>query len=101
MSLIKLAYTLKELEKVRIELTKPELDEVFKQKAVWHHGLNGEETSAVWKALDVKSALKKAGRHKAPVPEFIYVTNTHRAMSTSKTLKGIIHKYHSFIKGTA
>jgi hypothetical protein len=51
MSLIKLAvqhkYTMKELKENRVEMSKSELDEVFKRKAVWHHGTNGEETSAI------------------------------------------------------
>ena len=97
MSLIKLAqthYKMKDLEKYRTELTKPELDEVFERKAVWHHGPNGEETSAIWKA-QVFDHIKLCK------PEFVYVTNTHRAMATSPTLKGIINKYHNLIKGTA
>ena len=97
MSLIKLAkthYKMKDLQKYRTELTKSELDEVFKRKAVWHHGQNGEETSAIWKA-QVFDNLKSCK------PEFTYITNTHRAMATSPTLKGAINKYHSFIKGTA
>lgn len=99
MGLVKLAkYKMKDLEKYRTELTKAELDEVFKKKAVWHHGPNGEETSAIWKA-QVFDKLKN-GEFSCK-PQFIYVTNTHRAMATSPTLKGIINKYHNFIKGTA
>lgn len=104
MSLIKIAkhrYKLKDLEKYRTELTKPELDEIFKRKAVWHHGQNGEETSAIWKSQDVDRSLKEAGSNKAPKVHFLYITNTHRAMATSPTLKGAINKYHNFIKGTA
>jgi hypothetical protein len=104
MSLIKLAskhYKMKDLRKDRVELSKNELDEVFKNKAVWHHGTNGEETSAIWKAYDMKKALAAdKGKH-APVMKYCYITNTHRAMSVSPTLKGAINKYHSFIKGTA
>jgi hypothetical protein len=102
MGLVKLAkYKMKDLEKYRTELTKAELDEIFKKKAVWHHGPNGEETSAVWKA-QVFDKLKKLKSNDVMIrPEFVYVTNTHRAMATSPTLKGIINKYHNFIKGTA
>lgn len=105
MSLIKLAaekfHTLKELEKYRTEMTKNELDEVFKKKAVWHHGQNGEETPAIWKSQDVHGAIKRAGKHKAPKVEFLYVTNTHRALKTAKTLNKAIEWYHKFIKRTA
>ena len=72
---------------------------MFKRKAVWHHGPKGEETSAIWKAYDAKELGKLRDPSKG-LP-YIYVTNTHRAMAVSKTLKGAIHKYHSFIKGTA
>lgn len=99
MGLVK--YTMKELQELRTEMTKSELDEVFKRKAVWHHGPNGEETSAIWKAQDVKRSIKEAGNKLAPQVKFLYVTNTHRAMATSKTLEGAINKFHSFIKRTA
>ena len=100
--IIKLAsHNMKELLKNRTELTKDELDEVFKRKAVWHHGPKGEETSAIWKSLDVDRSLKEAGRHKTPVQRFIYVTNTHRAMNTAPSLKGAISRFHKFIKSTA
>lgn len=92
---------MKDLEKYRVELTKDEIDEVFKRKAVWHHGPNREETSAVWKSQDVNRSIKEAGNNKVPKLRFVYVTNTHRAMATSPTLKGIINKYHNFIKGTS
>ena len=104
MSLIKLAkynYTMKELKDLRVELTRPEFNEIMDRKAVWHHGSNGEETPAVWKAQDVKKSIKDAGNKLTLKPEFCFITNTHRAMSISPTLKGAINKYHSFIKGTA
>ncbi len=105
MGLIKLAkkrqYTMKELKEHRIEMTKAELDEVFKRKAVWHHGINGEETPAVWKSHDVARSVEEAGNTKTPIRHDLYITNTHRAMAVSPTLKGAINKYHSFIKGTA
>jgi hypothetical protein len=102
--LIKLAtenLSLKDLQEYRIEMTKAELDEVFKKKAVWHHGPNGEETPAIWKSLDVHGAIKRAGNHKTPKAEFLYVTNTHRALRTARTLDKAIKLYHRFIKRTA
>jgi hypothetical protein len=81
-------------------MSKSELDEVFKRKAVWHHGTNGEETSAIWKAYDMKKALEKDKGKCAPTMYYQYVTNTHRAMATSPTLKGAINKF-KFIKTTA
>lgn len=95
------AHKMQDLLKNRVELTKAELDEVFKRKAVWHHGPHHEETSAVWKSYDtdkmsqLKHGLSKEG------PPFIYVTNTHRAYKTSPSLKGVISHYHKFIKSTA
>jgi len=77
------------LKKGRTTLSGDERDECMSAKAVWHHGPNGEETPAIW-----KSKCSKTGK-------CTYVTNTHRAMATSKTLKGAIKEYHSFIKGTA
>lgn len=104
MSLIKLAkskYTLKELKDLRVELTRNEFNEIMDRKAVWHHGAKGEETPAIWKARDVKRSVKEAGNKLMPKIHFIYITNTHRAMATSETLKGAINKFHNFIKGTA
>lgn len=99
--LIKIAkYKMKDLEKYRTEMTKAELDEVFRRKAVWHHGPNGEETSAIWKSQDVDRSIKEAGNNKTPVARFVYITNTHRAMAVSPTLKGAIKKFQ-FIKTTA
>lgn len=96
--LIKVAkYKMKDLEKYRTEMTKAELDEVFKRKAVWHHGPNGEETSAIWKAQVFDHS--KNDRISC-TPQFVYVTNTHRAMATAPTLAGIIKKFQ-FIKSTA
>lgn len=79
----------KKLQDNKVPLTDEERAEVMKRKAVWHHGLNGEATPAVW-----KSKNKKTG-------EVTYVTHTHRAYNTAKTLKGAIGRYHDFIKGTA
>jgi predicted phosphodiesterase len=80
-----------EFEKLKdnqVQLSKEEREEVMKAKAVWHHGPNGEETSAVWKSKNKDGS-------------FIYVTHTHRAYNTAKTLKAAINKYHKFIKSTA
>jgi hypothetical protein len=60
----------------------------MKRKAVWHHGPNGEETSAVWKSKNKDGS-------------FTYVTHTHRAFNTAPTLKGAINRFHKFIKGTS
>ena len=76
------------LKKNKKPLTDEERDTVMKAKATWHHGPNGEPTPAVWKSVD------KNGKT-------TYVTNTHRAMATSATLKGAIKDYHTTIKDTA
>ena len=76
------------LEENKIPLTDEERDICLKEKAVWHHGPNGEETPAVWKGKNSKG-------------EIVYVTNTHRAYNTATTLKGAIKRYHDFIKSTA
>lgn len=75
------------LKASRIELTDAERDRVMSSGATWHHGPNGEETPAVWKAVLGERV--------------VYVTNTHRAYNTAPTLKGAISRYHNFIKGTA
>ena len=54
--------------------------------AVWHHGPNGEETPAVWKA-EVNGKTW-------------FVCNTHRAYQCKPTLKGAINAY-DFIETTA
>lgn len=77
-----------EYRKTAVPLTAEERAEVMKRKAVWHHGPNGEETPAVWKSRNADGS-------------FTFITNTHRAMDTAKTLKGAINRYHRFIKGTA
>jgi hypothetical protein len=77
----------KTLEKNKVKLSDEERAEVMKQKAVWHHGPNGEATPAVWKA--VVDGVKW------------YVTNTHRAFNVRPTLAGAISRYHKFIKSTA
>lgn len=78
----------KELQKNKKPLTDDERSEVMSQKAVWHHGPNGSETPAVWKSEDSDGNV-------------VYVTHTHRAFNTAKTLSSAIDKYHNFIKGTA
>ena len=77
---------MKTLKKNRRTLTDAERKEVMDRGAVWHHGPNGEETPAVWKAV-VKGKTW-------------YVCNTHRAMQCKPTLKGAINAF-KFIKTTA
>ena len=76
------------LKENKIPLTSEERAIVMKRKAVWHHGLHGEATPAVWKAKD-------------PEGNIVYVTSTHRAYNTGKTLLEAIERYHKFIKTTA
>ena len=75
------------LKKNKVKLTDDEHKLVMKSKAVWHHGKNGEATSAVWKS-------ENGGKT-------TFITNTHRAWQKSDTLKGCIGQYHDFIKSTA
>jgi len=77
------------LQDNKIPLTPEEREEVMKKKTVWHHGLNGKATPAVWKSVNPKT--KKV----------TYTTNTHRAYNIALTLQSAINKYHKFIKGTA
>jgi hypothetical protein len=79
--------TMKTLKANKVKLTDEERKQVMDAKAVWHHGPSGEETPAVWKA--------QVG------DQTWYVTNTHRAYNTAKSLKGAISRYHKFIKTTA
>ena len=76
------------LQDNKVPLTDEERDEVMKKKAVWHHGIHGEATPAIWKSKNQDGS-------------FIYVTHTHRAYNITPTLKGAINRYHKFIKGTA
>tara|TARA_Y100000310_G_scaffold13838_1_gene14118 strand:- start:3050 stop:3736 length:687 start_codon:yes stop_codon:yes gene_type:complete len=74
------------LKKNKKTLTEEERKQVVDAGAVWHHGPNGEETPAVWKAeVDGNSW---------------YVCNTHRAYDCKPTLKGAIKAY-DFIETTA
>lgn len=77
----------KTLKKNKVELTEEERKKVFDAKATWNNGIKGKPTSAVW-----KSKIND---------EIWYITNTHRAYNVSKTLDGIINRYHKFIKTTA
>ena len=89
-------YDINKLKKNKIPLTEEERKEVFKKDAVWHYGTSTdpntgrkvEKVSAVWKAKDSSG-------------DIVYITNTHRAASSAKSLNAIINKYHNFIKGTA
>lgn len=86
----------KKLEDNKIPLTDEERKECFRQDAVWHFGhsinpINGKKEKkicAIWKSKD------KNGK-------FTYVTATHRAYQTRKSLQAAINIYHNFIKGTA
>ncbi len=78
---------LKALQKGRALLSRKEHERVMEASAVWHHGPNGRATPAVWKSI--------VG------DEVWYITNTHRAFATTRTLEGAIQKYHGFIKSTA
>ena len=76
-----------EFQKLRdnqVQLTAEEKALVKEKKAVWSDG-----RSAVWKSVNPKTK------------EVTYVTHTHRAYNTAPTLKGIIGRFHDFIKGTA
>jgi len=74
------------LKKNKKPLTEEERKEVMDKGAVWHHGPNGEETPAIWKAeINGKTW---------------FVCNTHRAYQCKPTLKGAINAY-DFIETTA
>jgi hypothetical protein len=87
----------KRLQKNKIPLSSEERKEVFSRDAVWHYatsidpntGKQVKKVAAVWKGKDPNTG------------KIIYITNTHRAVASGKTLKSAINKYHSFIKGTA
>jgi hypothetical protein len=82
----------KKLQDNKVPLTPEERKECMDKKAVWHfhYGRDGkkQDTPAVWKSKNSDGT-------------FTYVTNTHRAYNTAKTLKGAIGRFHKFIKGTA
>lgn len=81
----------------KVPLTDEERKEVFKKDAVWHYsssidpntGEKVQKVSAVWKSKHPKTG------------DITYITNTHRAYNTAKSLDAIINKYHNFIKETA
>ena len=66
----------KNLKKNKIPLTPEERKECMNRKAVWHHGLHGEPSPAVWKSVNPKTK------------ETTYITNTHRAWNKAPSLKG-------------
>lgn len=84
------------LEDNKVPLTDDERKECFRKDAVWGYGSSinpvtgkkEQKVCAVWKSKN------KNG-------DITYITNTHRAYNTAKSLKSIINKYHNFIKGTA
>jgi hypothetical protein len=73
----------------KVPLTDEERKKVMDADAVWHHGLNGAPSPAVWKSKD-----KKTGK-------VTYVTNTHRLYQTAKTVETAINKYHKYVKQTS
>jgi len=77
---------MKALKDNRVELEPRERKEVMRRKAVWHHGKDGKETPAVWKAV-VRGKT-------------YYVCNTHRAAAVKPTLKAAIRSF-DFIKTTS
>jgi hypothetical protein len=85
--LLESIYDYKYLKKHRIPLTDEERNLVISRKAVWHHGLDGEETPAIWKARSKSGVI-------------LYGCNTHRAMQIKKSLQGAI-KAFDFIKTTS
>ena len=79
----------KTLEKNKQALTPEEHKECMEKQAIWHNGVGGRPSPAVWKSID--PITKKT----------TYITNTHRAYNTAPTLKGAISRFHNFIKSTA
>lgn len=85
------------LKKNKVPLTDEERKLVYKEDALWHYadainpltGKKEHKVSAVWKSKNPKTG------------DITYITHTHRAYNTAPTLKGIISRYHKFIKGTA
>jgi len=77
------------LKKNKVPLTDEERKKCLDADAIWHHGINGAPSPAVWKSINPKTK------------EVTYITNTHRAYNAAPTLKGAIGRYHNFIKGTA
>jgi hypothetical protein len=76
------------LKKNKVPLTPEEKQECLDKKAVWHFSHNKQPTAAVWKS---ENNNKKT----------TYITSSHRAYNTAKTLKGAIGRFHDFIKGTS
>jgi len=74
------------LKKHKQPLDEQEKNRAMDAGAVWHHGSNNEETSAIWKAeVDGKTW---------------YICNTHRAFQAKPTLEEAIKSY-KFIETTA
>lgn len=78
----------KKLEDNKVPLTDEERKKVMDADAVWHHGLNGAPSPAVWKSKD------KNG-------ELTFVTNTHRMYQSAKSIEAAINKYHKHVKQSA
>jgi hypothetical protein len=72
----------------KIALSEEERSKAIKAGAVWHHGINGAETCAVWKSKDSTG-------------QTWFIVNTHRAYQKSKTLEGILGSKWKFIQSTA
>lgn len=85
------------LQDNKVPLTDEERKECFKQDATWSYassidpntGKKVQKVCAVWKSKNPKTG------------KITYVTHTHRAYNTAKSLQAAINKYHNFIKGTA
>ncbi len=79
-----------QLQKNKVALTDEEREICLKSKAVWnnHPDPKKNPVPAVWKSVNNNGKTT-------------YVTATHRAYNTAPTLKGVIKRYHDFIKGTA
>ena len=81
----------KALKKGKCRLSDDERQLCLARKAVWHFNMGKggvrKPPPAVWKSVVGGKTW--------------YVTNTHRAMNVTPTLKGTIKQFHDFIKGTA
>ncbi|KKL14288.1 hypothetical protein LCGC14_2517200 [marine sediment metagenome] len=68
------------LKNNKIPLDDEERDKVMKAGAVWHHGLKGKPSPAVWKSKDSNGKTK-------------YVCHTHRMYQVRDTLSAAIKSY--------
>lgn len=80
-------------------MTDEERKLVFKRKAVWNSAVNKTIDPNTGREVDTRSAVWKSLNPKTG--KVTYVTHTHRAYNTASTIKGVINRFHRFIKGTA